>query len=501
MLPVIPEALAFDDVSLEPRCSEVVPADTNLRCWVSRELQLEIPLLSAAMNTVTENAMAIAVAQVGGLGVVHRCLSIEHQVAEVRRVKRFESDMMITNPIATRPDSTLAEIRALMSKHAISGVPVVETPAGGGGSGTGSMGKLVGIITNRDIRFIDDDQLLVRDLMTCSGLIKVRPGIGQNEAKRLLHQHRIEKLLVVDDHGHCVGLITVKDIEKAEQFPRASKDTQGRLRVAAALGCGQEHLARARALCEAEVDLLVIDTAHGHSVQVSQSVRKLRQEFPEVQLMAGNIVTPEGAQELIDAGADAIKLGVGPGSICTTRIVSGVGIPQLGAILQVAPICRRAGVPLIADGGIRYSGDLVKALAAGADCVMVGSLLAGTDESPGETILYQGRSYKRYCGMGSLGMMGNANSASRYLQGDGESKPIPEGIEGRVPYKGSVFEVIHQLTGGLRTAMGYTGCVDIPALRANARFVRVSGAGLRESHVHDVQITEEAPNYHLRFEL
>jgi IMP dehydrogenase len=478
------EALTFDDVLLKPAASAVLPNQTDTRTRLSRTIELNIPLMSAAMDTVTEAAMAIAMAQVGGIGVIHKNLDPEAQANEVRKVKKFESGMVV-NPVTIHPEQTLADALQLMTAHQISGIPVVERN-----------GKLVGILTNRDVRFATDNSMKVSALMTKDKLVTVREGATRDEAKRLLHQYRIEKLLVVDDAYRCIGLITVKDIEKANKFPGASKDEKGRLRTAAATGVGEDGLRRAQLLIDAEVDMIVVDTAHGHSRGVLEAVTRVKKLSNYTQVMAGNIATAEGAQALIDAGADAVKIGIGPGSICTTRVVAGVGVPQLTAILEAAEVCRAAGVPAIGDGGIKYSGDLAKALAAGADCAMIGSLLAGTDEAPGEVVLYQGRSYKSYRGMGSIGAMARG-SADRYFQQEVESslKLVPEGIEGRVPYQGPVGNIIHQLIGGLRAAMGYTGCATIRELQTNRQFLRITGSGLRESHVHDVDIVREAPNY------
>jgi IMP dehydrogenase len=437
------------------------------------------------MDTVTEAAMAIAMAQLGGIGVIHKNLTIEEQAAQVRRVKKYESGMVV-NPLTIFPDQTLAEARAMQSNHNISGFPVVERDTG----------RLVGILTNRDMRFATDPNTRVYELMTREGLITVPSKVDRDEAKLLLHRHRIEKLLVVDENYRCVGLITVKDMDKAQAHPLANKDELGRLRVAAATGVGDDGLARAEALVAAEVDVIVIDTAHGHSRGVLGSVERIKRLSNAAQIIAGNVATPEGARALVEAGADSVKIGIGPGSICTTRVVAGVGVPQFSAVLETAAACRELGVPAIADGGIRTSGDMVKAIGAGADCVMVGSLLAGTDEAPGEVFLYQGRSYKSYRGMGSIGAMARG-SADRYFQQEIKDtlKLVPEGIEGRVGYKGPVAAVVHQLVGGLRAGMGYTGSADILDLQRNCRFRRVTGAGLRESHVHDVAITREAPNY------
>jgi IMP dehydrogenase len=483
----IEEALTFDDVLIVPAYSEVLPAATDTRTRLTRSIPLNIPLVSAAMDTVTEAPMAIAMAQHGGIGVIHKNLSIEEQAAHVRRVKKFESGMVV-NPLTIHPDQTLAEARQLMATHHISGVPVVERETG----------RLVGILTNRDVRFATDPSLKVYELMTRENLVTVPAEVSHEEAKRLLHRHRIEKLLVVDEAYRCIGLITVKDMDKAQAHPLANKDGLGRLRVAAATGVGEEGLARARALIEAEVDVIVVDTAHGHSAGVLRALSAIKKLSNAVEIIAGNVATPEGALALIEAGADAVKIGIGPGSICTTRVVAGVGVPQFSAVLETAAACHERGVPAIADGGIRHSGDIVKAIGAGADCVMIGSLLAGTDEAPGEVFLYQGRSYKSYRGMGSVGAMARG-SADRYFQQEVRDtlKFVPEGVEGRVGYKGPVAPIIHQLVGGLRAGMGYTGSSTIAELQKNARFRRVTAAGLRESHVHDVAIDREAPNYRL----
>jgi len=481
----VTEALAFDDVLVVPAYSQVLPSDTDTRTRLTRTISLNIPLIAAAMDTVSEAEMAIAMAQLGGMAVIHKNLEPAEQAAQVRRVKKFESGMVV-NPLTIHPDQTLADARALMTTHKISGVPVVERHTG----------RLVGILTNRDVRFATDPSLKVYELMTRENLVTVRPGVDHQEAQRLLHRHRIEKLLVVDEAYRCIGLITVKDMDKAQAHPLANKDELGRLRVAAATGVGADGHARARALIEAEVDVIVVDTAHGHSAGVLEAVALIKKFSNAVQVIAGNVATPEGARALIAAGADSIKIGIGPGSICTTRVVAGVGVPQFSAVLETAAACREAGVPAIADGGMRTSGDIVKALAAGADCVMIGSLLAGTDEAPGEVFLYQGRSYKSYRGMGSIGAMARG-SADRYFQQDikDQLKLVPEGVEGRVAYKGPVSQVVHQLVGGLKAGMGYTGSALISELQKNTRFRRITGAGLRESHVHDVAITREAPNY------
>ncbi|MFL9826560.1 IMP dehydrogenase [Rhodoplanes sp. SY1] len=485
------EALTFDDVLLQPGLSDVLPSQADVRTFLTREIPLNIPIIASAMDTVTESAMAIAMAQAGGIGVIHRNFEPEAQAAQVRQVKKFESGMVV-NPLTIGPDAPLAEALRMMAENRISGIPVVTTDAG-------IEGRLVGILTNRDVRFAHDPDQKVSELMTKERLVTVREGVSQQEAKRLLHQFRIEKLLVVDDQYRCVGLITVKDIEKAVANPNACKDAQGRLRVAAATTVGDSGYARTEHLIGAGVDLIVVDTAHGHSRHVLEQVTRIKKLSNAVQVAAGNIATADGAKALIDAGADAVKVGIGPGSICTTRVVAGVGVPQLTAIMDAVRVARDAKVAVIADGGIKYSGDLAKALAAGADCAMIGSLLAGTDETPGEVFLYQGRSYKTYRGMGSVGAMARG-SADRYFQQDIKDslKLVPEGVEGQVPYKGPAGAVLHQLTGGLRAAMGYVGARTLAELHEKAQFVRISGAGLRESHVHDVTITRESPNYPTR---
>jgi IMP dehydrogenase len=481
----IEEAFAFDDVLLVPGYSQVLPGQTDVRTRLTREIGLNIPLIAAAMDTVTEAPMAIAMAQAGGIGVIHKNLSPEDQAAQVRQVKKFESGMVV-NPVTIHPDQTLADVRALQAHHRISGIPVVERDSN----------RLVGIITSRDVRFATDPNLRVYELMTRDKLVTVTADVSPAQARDLLHRHRIEKLLVVDDAYRCIGLVTVKDMDKAQANPNASKDALGRLRTAAATGTGEDGIRRAELLVAAETDVIVLDTAHGHSAGVLRSIERIKRLSNNVQIIAGNIATPEAAVALIEAGADGVKIGIGPGSICTTRIVAGVGVPQLTAVMESAAAARERGVPSIADGGVRTSGDIAKAIAAGADGVMMGSLFAGTDEAPGEVFLYQGRSYKSYRGMGSLGAMARG-SADRYFQAEVQDslKLVPEGIEGRVGYKGPVGAVIHQLVGGLRAAMGYTGNGTIAEMQTNSRFRRITNAGLRESHVHDVAITREAPNY------
>jgi len=480
----IREGLTFDDVLLQPQASDILPADAVLKTRLTKTIEINVPLVSAAMDTVTEAPLAIAMAQTGGIGVIHRNLSIEEQAEEVRKVKRFESGMVV-NPITIDPDATLAKLRDLAQRNNnISGIPVVEDD-----------GKLIGIVTNRDVRFADDPNQKVSDLMT-TDLITVKVGATEAEARALLHQHRIERLLVVDDNFRCVGLITVKDMDKAENHPNACKDEHGRLRVAAASTVGDAGYDRAVALISAGADAVIIDTAHGHSSKVIETVKRLKTDYPDAQIIAGNIATEAAAKALIEAGADAIKVGIGPGSICTTRIVAGVGVPQLTAIMDACKAAKKAGVPVIADGGIKYSGDMAKALAAGAECAMVGSLLAGAEETPGEVFLYQGRSYKSYRGMGSVSAMARG-SADRYFQKEVNDtmKLVPEGIEGRIAYKGPVSPILHQLLGGIRATMGYTGSRTIADLHERAEFIKITNAGLRESHVHDVHIAREAPNY------
>ncbi len=479
------EALTFDDVLLVPGASDVLPGQADTRTKLTKTIELAVPLISAAMDTVTEAKLAIAMAQAGGMGVIHRNMTPEEQATHVRQVKKFESGIVF-NPITIAPDATLAEARTLREAHRISGIPVVEP----------NTGKLVGILTNRDVRFATDLRQPVSQLMTKEKLITVRQNIGMDEAKRLLHSHRIEKLLVVDEKFKCIGLITVKDIEKAESHPHAAKDEHGRLRVGAATTVGADGVARAEALIAAGVDVVVVDTAHGHNARVIDAVARIKRASNQTQVIAGNVATAEAAMALIEAGADAIKVGIGPGSICTTRMVAGVGVPQLTAIMDVASVAKPRGIPVIADGGIKYSGDFAKAIAAGADCAMLGSLFAGTDESPGEVFLYQGRSYKSYRGMGSLGAMARG-SADRYFQAEVNDtlKLVPEGVEGQVPYKGPLSSVVHQLAGGLRASMGYTGSKSIADFQKNAKFVRISNAGLRESHPHSIVVTRESPNY------
>jgi IMP dehydrogenase len=481
----IREALTFDDVLLVPGASDVLPKDVSLTTQLTREIELSVPIVSAAMDTVTEHATAICLAQHGGIGVIHRNLPVQAQAAEVDKVKRSESGMIV-DPITLPPDRTIRDAMDVMARYRISGVPITQG------------GKAVGILTNRDLRFVKDASRPISSVMTKDALVTVPPGTTMERAKELLHEHRIEKLLVVDTSGALRGLITIKDIEKSERFPNASKDALGRLRCGAAVGAGPDALDRAQALVNAGVDVIVVDTAHGHAAGVLDTILGLRRSFPELPIIGGNVATAEGAEALVKAGVSGVKVGVGPGSICTTRVVAGVGVPQLTAVMDAARTAARFGVPVIGDGGIKYSGDVVKALAAGASTVMIGSLFAGTDESPGEVILYQGRSYKVYRGMGSLGAMAEG-SKDRYFQGDVEDnrKLVPEGIEGRVPYRGSLSSSIHQLLGGLRAGMGYCGAATLPDLRAHARFVRISQAGLVESHVHDVIITKEAPNYRI----
>ncbi len=486
----IEEYLTFDDVLLRPGASDVMPAEADTKTRVTNDIDLNIPVMSSAMDTVTEAPLAIAMAQAGGIGVVHRNMEPNVQAEHVRRVKKFESGMVV-NPVTITPDESLADALDLMVRHKISGIPVTERRVNGNGAG-----KLVGIVTNRDLRFATNPKQLVRELMTHENLVTVSESVDQVEAKRLLHQNRIEKLLVVDEDYQCVGLITVKDMEKARLHPDACKDEHGRLRVAGATGVGDKGMDRVERLLDAGADLIVVDTAHGHSSQVIETVKRIKRMSNVARVMAGNVATADATKALIDAGADSIKVGIGPGSICTTRIVAGVGVPQLSAIFECVHGAADSDVPVIADGGIKYSGDMAKAIAAGAECVMIGSLFAGTDESPGEVFLYQGRSYKAYRGMGSVGAMARG-SADRYFQQDIQEtlKLVPEGVEGQVPYKGPMSSVLHQLVGGLRAAMGYTGCGSIEAFRTQTDFIRITSASLRESHVHDVTITRETPNY------
>lgn len=482
----IPEALTFDDVLLVPAESDVQPHEVSTATQLTKTITLNTPILSAAMDTVTESQMAIAMAQNGGLGIIHRNMLPHEQADHVRKVKRFESGLVL-DPITIRPSAPLKEALDIMHSNSISGIPV-----------TDDNDKLVGMLTNRDVRFADDQEQPVKELMTASNLITASADISKEEARQLLHKNRIEKLIIVDNQNRCIGLMTVKDLIKAELFPRATKDAHGRLRVGAAVGTGDVNgFERAAVLADAGLDVVVVDTAHGHSKKVLETVARIRKELrPDLQIIAGNVATAKAAEALIKAGADAIKVGIGPGSICTTRVVAGVGVPQLTAIMNVAQACKAKKIPVIADGGIKYSGDLAKAIAAGADCAMVGSMLAGTDEAPGEVILYQGRSYKSYRGMGSVGAMVKG-SADRYFQAGVTltDKLVPEGIEGRVPYKGSMAAIIHQMVGGLRASMGYTGSATIQDMKDKAEFVRMTSAGFRESHVHDVTITREAPNY------
>jgi IMP dehydrogenase len=485
--PEIPEGLTFDDVLLLPGASDFMPKDADVRTALTRTLQLNVPLVSAAMDTVTESRTAITMAQAGGIGIVHRNLSIAAQAQEVEKVKKYESGM-IADPVTISPDITIAQARQIMDRYQISGLPVTKE------------GKLVGILTNRDLRFEKRLDRLVSEVMTKERLVTARPGVSIDEAKEMLHRHRIEKLLVVDERMQLKGLITVKDIDKTNQYPDACKDSLGRLRVGAAVGTGEDREARVEALVRAGVDVVVIDTAHGHTTSVMETIRALKGAFPQLEVIAGNVATADGADALIRAGADGIKVGMGPASICTTRVVSGVGVPQLTAIVESVKIASKTDTPVIADGGVRFSGDIVKALSVGANSVMIGSLFAGTEESPGETILYQGRSYKAYRGMGSLeAMREREGSRNRYFQDDETNvgKLVPEGIEGRVPYKGNLAVIIDQMVGGLKAGMGYTGCRTLAELRTKARFIRVTSAGLRENHVHDVIITKEAPNYRM----
>ncbi len=480
----IREGLTFDDVLLVPGESHVLPGDVDLRCQLTREISLNTPLVSAAMDTVTEHETAICMAQNGGLGIIHKSMSVGSQASEVDKVKRSESGMIV-DPITMRPDQLIHEALEVMARYRISGLPVVRE------------GKAVGILTNRDLRFVRDTSASISSMMTREGLVTVPPGTGLERAKELLHEHRIEKLLVVESDNTLCGLITIKDIEKSERYPNACKDGLGRLRCGAAIGVGEDRLERAQALVDVGVDLIVVDTAHGHSKMVLDCVAELRSSFPGLSIVGGNVATAEGTEALIKAGVSAVKVGIGPGSICTTRVVAGVGVPQFTAVYDAYEMASRSGIPIISDGGIKFSGDVVKALAAGASTVMIGSLFAGTDEAPGEVVLFQGRSYKVYRGMGSLGAMAQGSSDRYFQAGVNENKLVPEGIEGRVPYRGGLSASLHQLYGGLRSGMGYCGAADLSELRSCARFVRISSAGLQESHVHDVIVTKEAPNYRI----
>lgn len=478
-------SLTFDDVLLKPNLSDVLPTDANVKTKITKTISLNIPIISAAMDTVTESRLAIAMAQSGGIGCIHKNLSIKDQSDEVRRVKKFESGMVV-NPVTISPDATLGDALSIMGNYGISGIPVVK-------NGTN---KLVGILTNRDVRFATDKKQPIKELMTKDGLVTAKANISKSEAKVLLHKNKIERIIITDSSGNCIGLMTGKDLEKTKQFPHASKDEEGRLLVAAATGVGKDGIKRAESLVEAGADIVIIDTAHGHSRGVIETLRELKKSYPKQQFIAGNIATKEAAEALYDAGADGVKVGIGPGSICTTRVVAGVGVPQLSAILDVVEFCDKVKMPIISDGGIRFSGDLAKAIASGASCVMLGGLLAGTEETPGEIVLFKGRSYKVYRGMGSLGAMARG-SADRYFQADvsDKLKLVPEGVEGRVAYKGPVSDVLHQLVGGLKSAMGYTGNATIEEMRKNCNFVRITNSGLRESHPHSITITSESPNY------
>lgn len=478
-------SLTFDDVLLKPAFSNILPADANTKTKITKQISLNIPIISSAMDTVTESRLAIAMAQSGGLGCIHKNLSIKDQADEIRKVKKFESGMVL-NPVTITPNETLGDALALMRNYGISGIPVVKAGSS----------KLLGILTNRDVRFATDKKQPIKELMTKEGLITAKQNISKADAKALLHKNKIERIIITDSSGNCVGLMTGKDLEKTKQFPHASKDEEGRLLVAAATGVGRDGIKRAESLIEAGADIIVIDTAHGHSSGVIETVRELKKSYPKQQFIAGNIATAEAAKALVDAGADAVKVGIGPGSICTTRMIAGVGVPQLSAILDVVEFCDKAKIPVISDGGIRFSGDLAKAIAAGASCVMLGGLLAGTEETPGEIVLFKGRSYKVYRGMGSLGAMARG-SADRYFQQDvsDKLKLVPEGVEGRVAYKGPVSEVLHQLIGGLKSSMGYTGNGTIEEMRKNCNFVKITNSGLRESHPHSITITSESPNY------
>ncbi len=478
-------SLTFDDVLLKPAFSNVLPADATTKTKITKNISLNIPIISSAMDTVTESRLAIAMAQSGGIGCIHKNLSIKDQADEVRRVKRFESGMVL-DPVTIAPDATLGDALHLMNNYGISGIPVVKS---------GSK-KLVGILTNRDVRFATDKKQPIKELMTKDGLVTARSNVSKADAKALLHKNKIERIIITDASGNCIGLMTGKDLEKTKQFPHAAKDEEGRLLVAAATGVSKDGIKRAESLIEAGADVIIIDTAHGHSNGVIETLRYLKKTYPKQNFIAGNIATADAAKALVDAGADAVKVGIGPGSICTTRVVAGVGVPQLSAVIDVAEFCDKVKVPLISDGGIRFSGDLAKAIAAGASCVMLGGLLAGAEETPGEIVLFKGRSYKVYRGMGSLGAMARG-SADRYFQEDvsDKLKLVPEGVEGRVAYKGPVSDILHQLVGGLKSSMGYTGCATIDEMRKNCNFVRITNSGLRESHPHSITITSESPNY------
>lgn len=478
-------SLTFDDVLLKPAYSDVLPSEVNTKTKISKNITIEIPIISAAMDTVTESRLAIAMAQSGGIGCIHKNLSIKDQTDEIRKVKKFESGIVI-NPVTINPEQTLGDALNLMKNYGISGIPVVKKDSK----------KLVGILTNRDVRFAIDKKQLVKDLMTKNNLVTAKVGVSKSEAKNLLHKNKIERIIIVDNQGNCVGLMTGKDLEKTKQFPLASKDKEGRLLVAGATSVGKDGIKRAESLIEAHVDILIVDTAHGHSKGVIETIKELKRIYPKQEIIAGNIATKEGAKALFDIGVDGIKVGIGPGSICTTRVVAGVGVPQLSALFDVVEFCDKVKLPVISDGGIRFSGDLAKAIASGASAVMLGGLLAGTEETPGEIVLFKGRSYKIYRGMGSLGAMARG-SADRYFQQDviDKMKLVPEGVEGRVPYKGSVVDVIHQLVGGLKSAMGYTGNATLDEMRKNCQFVRITNSGLRESHPHSITITSESPNY------
>ena len=481
----LPHFLTFDDVLLKPALSDVVPSEVSCKTQITKKISLEIPIISAAMDTVTESRLAIAMAQNGAIGCIHKNFNIKDQANEVRKVKRFESAMVL-DPVTIDHDAVLGDALLLMKQNGISGIPVVKK---------GSK-KLVGVLTNRDVRFATDKKLPIADLMTKDDLVTARPNVTKTEAKNLIHKHKIERIIITDETGNCLGLMTGKDIEKTKQFPLASKDKEGRLLVAAATGVGKEGIKRAESLIEAGADLIIIDTAHGHSQRVIDTVKELKKSFPKSEFIAGNIATKEAAKALIEAGASAVKVGIGPGSICTTRVIAGVGVPQLSAVMDVVSYCNKKKIPVISDGGIKFSGDLAKAIAAGASCVMLGGLLAGSEETPGEIVLFKGRSYKSYRGMGSLGAMARG-SADRYFQQDvsDKLKLVPEGVEGRVPYKGPVSEIVHQLVGGLKSAMGYTGNATIEKMRKNCEFVRITNSGLNESHPHSISITSEAPNY------